>query len=45
MAFVRTAMIIMALLIGWTALRHQSLAHNPTTTTLPMTKTAAGTPS
>ncbi len=29
MAFVRTALIILALLLGWTALRHQSLAHNP----------------
>ena len=29
MAFVRTALIIIALLIGWTALRHQSLAHAP----------------
>ncbi len=27
MAFVRTAFIILALLIGWTALRHQSLAN------------------
>lgn len=29
MAFVRTALIIMALLLGWTALRHQGLAHGP----------------
>ncbi len=28
MAFVRTALIILALLLGWTALRHQGLAHN-----------------
>jgi hypothetical protein len=29
MAFIRTALIILALLLGWTALRHQGLAHNP----------------
>ncbi len=29
MAFVRTAIIIVALLLGWTALRHQGLAHVP----------------
>lgn len=27
MAIVRTALIILALLLGWTALRHQGLAH------------------
>jgi hypothetical protein len=26
-AIVRTALIILALLLGWTALRHQGLAH------------------
>ncbi len=29
MAFVRTAIIILVLLLGWTALRHQGLAHVP----------------
>ena len=29
MAFVRTVLIIVALLLGWTALRHQGLAGNP----------------
>ncbi len=29
MAFVRTAFIILALLIGWTALRHQGMANAP----------------
>jgi hypothetical protein len=29
MAFVRTALIILALLLGWGALRHQGLAHIP----------------
>jgi len=27
MAVLRTALIILALLLGWTALRHQGLAH------------------
>jgi hypothetical protein len=27
MAIIRTALIILALLLGWTALRHQGLAH------------------
>jgi len=27
MTFLRTALIILALLLGWTALRHQSAAH------------------
>jgi hypothetical protein len=27
MTFLRTALIILALLLGWTALRHQGLAH------------------
>lgn len=30
MAFIRTVLIILALLIGWTALRHQGLAGSPT---------------
>ena len=38
MAFVRTALIIMALLLGWTALRHQGLASAPI---LPTDSTAA----
>ena len=29
MAFIRTALIIVALLLGWTALRHQGVAGNP----------------
>jgi len=29
MAFVRTALLILALLLGWTALRHQGLAQGP----------------
>ena len=29
MAFIRTVLIIVALLLGWTALRHQGLAHIP----------------
>jgi hypothetical protein len=28
MAFIRTALIIVALLLGWTALRHQGVAGN-----------------
>jgi hypothetical protein len=29
MAFIRTALIILALLLGWTALRHQGIAGGP----------------
>lgn len=43
MAFVRTALIIMALLLGWTALRHQGLAHGPTVAPSPASSpTGAG---
>ncbi len=31
MAFIRTVLIIAALLLGWTALRHQGLAGGPAT--------------
>ncbi len=31
MAFIRTFLIILALLLGWTALRHEGLASNPAT--------------
>ncbi len=41
MAFVRTALIIMALLLGWTALRHEGLAHGPAEPTATVTETAA----
>ena len=40
MAFIRTALIIVALLIGWTALRHQGVAGSPTA--LPTAALTAG---